>query len=70
MAKKHTGTFESCNHCQYAVEGVRGLDCEQDWTKYLRKLHNAAIRRAVRDDIHRACGLVKVRGALGGTYWE
>ena len=27
-------------------------------------------RRRERDDIRRSLGLVKVRGALGGVYWE
>lgn len=33
-----------------------------------RKKRNAA--RKERDEVMRSCGLVKVRGALGGTYWE
>ena len=34
-----------------------------------RKLR-ARIARHERDQIRRDCGLVKVRGNLGGTYWE
>lgn len=30
----------------------------------------AGMRRKEREAALRACGLVKVRGALGGTYWE
>jgi uncharacterized Zn finger protein (UPF0148 family) len=30
----------------------------------------AAKRRKERDEAMRSCGLVKVKGALGGTYWE
>lgn len=26
--------------------------------------------RKAKDEAYRSCGLVKVRGALGGTYWE
>jgi hypothetical protein len=26
--------------------------------------------RKVRDQAYRDCGMVKVRGSLGGTYWE
>jgi hypothetical protein len=33
-----------------------------------RKKRNDA--RKERDDVMRSCGLVKVKGALGGTYWE
>lgn len=28
------------------------------------------INRKARESALRSCGLVKVRGALGGTYWE
>lgn len=30
----------------------------------------AARNRKLRDEVGEICGLVKVRGALGGTYWE
>ena len=33
-----------------------------------RKRHNE--NRSTREGVLRDCGLVKVRGALGGTYWE
>lgn len=36
--------------------------------KHLRNVRNAT--RRAREDAYRSCGLVKVRGALGGTYWE
>ena len=29
-----------------------------------------SISRKAREDVMRSLGLVKVRGALGGTYWE
>lgn len=35
-----------------------------------RKAQRARTARAFKDDAMRSCGLVKVRGALGGTYWE
>lgn len=37
-----------------------------------RKARNARARanRRAHDDAMRSCGLVKVRGALGGAYWE
>ena len=34
-----------------------------------KRLRRNALRRE-RDQVMRDCGLVKVRGALGGTYWE
>ncbi len=40
--------------------------CEDSAAK---KKKRAAARKA-KDDAMRSCGLVKVRGALGGVYWE
>lgn len=40
--------------------------CEDGATK--RK--EAAKRRKERDDVMRSLGMKKVRGAMGGTYWE
>ena len=34
------------------------------------KAAKARAKRKAREDALRSCGLVKVRGALGGTYWE
>jgi len=34
------------------------------------KRRRANKARRDRDQLRRDCGLVKVRGALGGTYWE
>lgn len=30
----------------------------------------AAANRKAREDVYRSCGLTKVRGNLGGVYWE
>lgn len=38
--------------------------------KETQKALNAKLRRQARDSAMRDCGLVKVRGAMGGTYWE
>jgi hypothetical protein len=35
-----------------------------------RKTKRATRRRQDRDEAYRSSGLVKVRGALGGIYWE
>lgn len=43
-------------------------DSEVAASKAKRAKANA--RRREREAILRSCGLVKVRGALGGTYWE
>lgn len=42
--------------------------CEQ--CKARRKTRRANLNRRDREDVLRSCGLVKVRGALGGVYWE
>jgi anionic cell wall polymer biosynthesis LytR-Cps2A-Psr (LCP) family protein len=36
----------------------------------LRKLALSNLHRVNRDQAMRDCGLVRVRGALGGVYWE
>jgi hypothetical protein len=35
-----------------------------------KRKKKATLSRKQRDSIMEGCGLVKVRGALGGTYWE
>lgn len=35
-----------------------------------RKRHLARVKRQARAEVMKSCGLVRVRGALGGTYWE
>ena len=43
-------------------------DCEGDKAELKRRRANA--HRRANDQAMRDCGLVKVRGELGGTYWE
>ena len=71
------------NGIQYRTNGkiVEGKDGET-WNAtgslavvlHARKVHEASIRknraRRERDQAMRDLGLVKVRGNLGGTYWE
>jgi len=38
--------------------------------KRLRKLATKNLNQAAKNDAYRSCGLKKVRGNLGGTYWE
>lgn len=62
-----------------AIEAVHAGDAKlvRHWAtlaahsarRYLRN-RAARLNRQSRDEAYRACGLVKVRGALGGTYWE
>jgi hypothetical protein len=50
-----------CTDCQNAI------DCDaKNKAKNARRRANAAARRAALE----SCGLKRVRGALGGIYWE
>ena len=51
-----------------AVGAHDQVNCPQCAARRATKRKNMAQRQ--RDDAMRSCGLVKVRGALGGTYWE
>jgi uncharacterized Zn finger protein (UPF0148 family) len=42
--------------------------CEDNTSKAKRA--KARANRKARESVLRDCGLVKVRGAMGGTYWE
>jgi len=44
-------------------------DCEFGKRSAQAKAKRNAARKA-RESALRSCGLVKVRGAMGGTYWE
>lgn len=53
-----------------------------DTKEYISELTNPALytalrkkaitnrNKAERDQVYRDCGLVRVKGSLGGTYWE
>ena len=61
---EHRHTTSCCNDCGAHPAGTcTGCDTRR------RNGRRAAARRE-RDGIMRDCGLVKVRGALGGAYWE
>ena len=55
------GTRDGDNRC-------RSCDDIEDASKAKRAKANKARRE--RESVLRDCGLVKVRGALGGVYWE
>jgi len=62
-----TGVLSRC------VDGVtdypEGSDADKARRVFANRAKSAAARKA-RDSAMRDLGLVKVRGALGGTYWE
>lgn len=59
-----------CEVCEaeiYTLDGEnRCPACEKSAKQRARRRANAAARR----DLMESCGLVRVRGALGGTYYE
>lgn len=56
----------ACASCDY----VRAVRAERKRQRQRRERNRRArINRKVRESALRDCGLVKVRGALGGTYW-
>ena len=67
---KHTGSFLYCLACTKAIEQSQANEAIPLAVVRLTKAHNRAIARQDREQVLRDCGLVKVRGALGGTYWE
>jgi hypothetical protein len=59
-----------CEDCGIEIDTRDGENkCEKCDQKERRTKRARANRRA-RDAVMRSLGLVKVRGALGGTYWE
>jgi uncharacterized Zn finger protein (UPF0148 family) len=59
------GTRDGDNTCQ-ACEDASGIASKSAKAKRAR----AAANRRARESALRSCGMVKVRGAMGGTYWE
>lgn len=59
-----------CEICGEEIGGGDGENrCERcENREVTRKVRNQA--RRGREEALRSCGLVKVRGALGGVYWE
>lgn len=53
-------TRDGENRCAVCEEGLA--------TK--AKKDRAKANRKAKEDVLRSCGLVKVRGAMGGTFWE
>jgi hypothetical protein len=62
-----------CQVCGNEFDGRDGENtchsCEREEGNKAKRARANANRRA-RESVLRDCGLVKVRGAMGGTYWE
>lgn len=66
-------TIKDCAEAIAAMpdgENVPRYTLEMETAKKVLRNRRASQARAFRDDAMRSLGLVKVRGALGGTYWE
>lgn len=60
---------QTCGEEIYTRDGDnRCRTCEEETSR--KKKAEARLKRKERDDVMRSLGLKKVRGALGGTYWE
>jgi hypothetical protein len=76
---KHSGSSHvCCPACITRAESNRfpwerdyhAVFCRPRAEQEYRTLHNAAIARNEKNEAMRSLGLTKVKGALGGTYWE
>ncbi len=59
---------EICGEEIYTKDGENR--CESCEVKVVNRRAKANAARRTREAVLRSVGLVKVRGALGGTYWE
>jgi len=61
-----------CNRCGVEIDGLDGdnncPDCEDKGGDDLDEITKE--ERDEREEIYRDLGLVKVKGQLGGSYWE
>ncbi len=61
-----------CNNCGIEIDGLDGDNfcdnCEDKDEDDLDEITKD--ERDEREEVYRDLGLVKVRGALGGSYWE
>lgn len=58
------------NHDRVMYKGAKWLGTAKNGKFRTAANIRAGINRKAREDAMRSCGLVKVKGALGGTYWE
>lgn len=74
--REETSAFHGRRAIMMAVDfgNAEEAACEARTAVHLlrKERANAKARanRAARVDAYRSCGLVRVRGSLGGTYWE
>ena len=59
-----------CEDCGCEIDTMDGDNKCRICDNKVRKSAKARANRKEKDSIMRSLGLVKVKGALGGTYWE
>lgn len=59
-----------CEVCGADIDGTKDGENRCSRHEDSQRVSKAKRQRKVRDQVMRDLGLVKVRGALGGTYWE
>ena len=75
-AKHREGSIYACPACITQAE-IERMPWQRHYSDVVtskaidyNRRHNQAIARRVKAHAMLDCGLVKVKGALGGTYWE
>jgi len=63
-------TMKVCERCGEEIGTKDGENRCAACEDKARRSRRSNLARKMRDQAMRDCGLVKVRGALGGTYWE
>jgi hypothetical protein len=63
-----------CEHCGVEIDGLDGdnlcRECEESDVEIKPTTKRKGLSRRDRDDLMSSLGLVKVKGACGGVYWE
>lgn len=59
-----------CERCGIEIDGGDGENHCSKCASKIKQSKRSKARRREREDTLRDLGLTKVRGALGGTYWE
>ena len=62
--------MKSCEKCGVEISTKDGENRCQECEEGRKLTAKRKAARKDREDALRSCGLVKVRGALGGVYWE
>jgi hypothetical protein len=63
-----------CENCRIEIGTKDGENlcesCDRAQTKKALRNRRARANRRLHDEVMQSCGLTKVRGSMGGTYWE